>query len=347
MFNLKKSVIFIVSFTFFCLYSHALPGITNYLPDYSGDYVYYKDATFDKDVYIGILYYNESTYAIRYYSDSRDITLYLSTDTTKDTLEFTGETITGSSSNDDVDTINYLHNIMYDFYNVRKTAVIENTQNQKLSCALKDFGGQVTITFNANIPVFNIDSITSPDGKELFKVQTSGLLTSNADDSFLSYKGIEGLPKDKKRDFKKKKAQPLNAVFEGQSVTLDDKWQSSMENLWFLGDYALLTLNKVQVPPEYKENTALFKALLIRKLSQSTTQSYALWPRMEINDSEQSTYIKNIFYQPLSQNVTRDFKILTYLKDGSFAYFTLTVFDDVYLNNKKYFNAIIQSYTAQ
>ena len=52
----------------------------------------------------------------------------------------------------------------------------------------------------------------------------------------------------------------------------------------------------------------------------------------------------NVFYQPESENVTRDFKIITQNKDGTISLLTLTIFDSVYQKNRSYFTKIIESY---
>jgi len=38
------------------------------LPDASGEYVYYRDSSFNRESYIGFLYYDDSTYEARYYA---------------------------------------------------------------------------------------------------------------------------------------------------------------------------------------------------------------------------------------------------------------------------------------
>ena len=46
----------------------AMPVFESYLPDTSGEYVYYQDRTFDRESYIGIIYYDDDTFGIRYYA---------------------------------------------------------------------------------------------------------------------------------------------------------------------------------------------------------------------------------------------------------------------------------------
>ena len=60
----------------------SLPATEDWLPDTSGEYVYYSDKSFKDKSIIGFLYYNDETYAARYYSPStlskqeKDITVY-------------------------------------------------------------------------------------------------------------------------------------------------------------------------------------------------------------------------------------------------------------------------------
>ncbi len=119
-----------------------------------------------------------------------------------------------------------------------------------------------------------------------------------------------------------------------------------MENLWLLGDYALLTLNTVPKQDSYVGKETLFRDTLIRKLSQSTSGSYVLCQHKAQTISKNVVKLTNVFYQPETGDVTRDFKILTKKSDGSYAYLTLTVFDSVYQKNKKYFDGILSSYSV-
>lgn len=83
-------------------------------------------------------------------------------------------------------------------------------------------------------------------------METAGHLVSSTDESFSVFKGIEGLPKDKKRIFKKTKSQETKAEFGGQKIILDTMWKQSMENLWLLEDFAILSMTTMSVPEEQK-----------------------------------------------------------------------------------------------
>ena len=64
---MKKSFLSILfAFTFFSVF--AVPGVKQFIPDASGEYVYYKDSTFKRESYIGILVYDDANYKIRYFA---------------------------------------------------------------------------------------------------------------------------------------------------------------------------------------------------------------------------------------------------------------------------------------
>ena len=55
----------------------------------------------------------------------------------------------------------------------------------------------------------------------------------------------------------------------------------------------------------------------------------------------------NTFLQSDSNDLTRDFKIITKKQDGNFALVTFTVFDGVYQKNHAYFDSILKSYKVE
>ena len=348
-------------------FAYSLPGVTSPAADTSGEYVFYSDKSFSNESYVGFLYYDEGTYAIRYYSPAsansknprleKDICVYITLNPQNEKIEFTGEKIVGASTLEDADIVNYLHDLFYEFAERRQkiTLDFENTKKVTVNQDFAQFGGNVIFLMNPYIPIFNLESIKSATGKELFKIQTSGRLSSSDDPSFLGFKGLTDLPQDKERKFKgDKKAKALTASFQSklsgaekdflvtQEVTLDKRWQKSMDNLWLLDDFALLSFNIITKPDSLSEEE--FMNYMSRRLVQSTKQSYAVWQKMKFSHDEASIKSENIFYQPQSKNVTKDIKILTKVSPQVYAYLTLTIFDSVYESNKKYFDSIISSY---
>ena len=63
---MKKTVLSIFAVLSMAVMSlFAVPGFESYLPDASGQYVYYRDYSFTRESYIGILTYDEATYQVR------------------------------------------------------------------------------------------------------------------------------------------------------------------------------------------------------------------------------------------------------------------------------------------
>ena len=336
----------------------AVPGVEQYIPDFSGEYVYYKDNTFKNESIVGFVYYDEATYAVRYYSPAvaatkmpaKDITIYFSVNPDKAVLELTGETVIGASDEaEDIDIVNYLHDLFYEFSARRRKVSLAGGGKLDDTQDFAQFGGSVKLSFDARVPIFNLAAITAADGSSLFQLETVGLLHDSVDTSFADFKGVHGLPADKKRTFtKSRSAKAATLAFDGQQLAADTMWTQNMENLWLLGDSALITMNVVAVPESFSAAPDLFRDLLVRKFSQGTTGSYALWQYSQVKEEKNgSVSITNVFYQPDNGDVTRDFKVLTNLGDGRYAYFTLTVFDSIYQKNKSYFNKILKSYRAQ
>jgi len=347
--NLLKKLLTILSLALICtIYTFALPGVTQQIADTSGEYVFYKDSSFNRTSYIGIIYYNDSTYAFRYYAPAsskeslleKDITIYFSVDPSKETLLLTGENIRGAGAQDS-DIINYLHDLFYEFTARRQNVEFGKNTIVTTNTDFAQFGGNVTIVYNKRIPIFSIESIKAKDGKEIFSLQTSGQLFSSADTSFTTFKGVKGLPKDKVRSFKKdSKAKAQKATCDDMSVTVDSSWQKAMDNMWLLGDSAVLTI--ASIPAAAGIDADAYREFVIRKSCQGSDGSFSLWHYQNVKTSGNTTSIESVYHRPAEASVTRTFKVLKCRKDGSYACLTLSVYDSIYQKNKAYFDKIVQ-----
>lgn len=179
----------------------AFPGIQSLFPTASGQYVYYRDYTFPEETYIGFLQYDEGTYAIRYYTPVATngtlpiIEMYLTLDTSVDYVEITGEKINSPITQNDTEVMNYLHDMLYEFAARRKKINDADffetvTTNENFM----QFGGDVTITWDFYIPIFNLHSIIDENGDILLEAVTTGKLQNNNDQSFISFRGFENIP---------------------------------------------------------------------------------------------------------------------------------------------------------
>ena len=347
--------LFCTILTILCVSSiFALPGISSVIEDTSGEYVYYLDTSMDTPSLVGFIYYNPQTYAARFYNEAneKDISIYITINPESSTLEFTGEKIIGAKVLEDANIVNYLHDMFYEFTSRRKKIEGFSKSSYVSEENFPQFYGNVRIKFNQCIPLFNLESIQSVDGNILFSLFTMGQLVSSDDQSFAQFKGVNGLtdekkikalPKDAKRKFKLKKAKSSSEyTYNSQKVTLDSGWAQSLDNLFFLGNAALITLTDSTFPQDISFDTQ--KVFLERKFSQSTNLSYALYNYRRFECTENTINLTNIYFQPETKNVTRDIKVLKRISDTTWAMFNLTVFDSVYQKHKKYFDSIVDSY---
>lgn len=335
----------------------ALPGFTPYIPDVSGDYVYYEDKTFSRTSYIGFLYYNDSTYAVRYYAPedtdkklpSRAIEILFSLDPAADHIELTGERIVGSMTPDNTELINYIHDIFYELNSRRsKTGDVLPSVENKDTCVPEDFpqfGGKVTMCYDYLVPLFNLKKIISDDGSELLQIVTTGALSSSDDASFTAFSGIPEKYFDRNHVFVNdgKASKKVFTTPDGQIIVLDSQWTQPMDNLWLLGDTAIVS---AAVIPRFNSTGGNADGIVLRKMLQSTKDSYISWRDISIDSGRKSCVINCIFFQPDSGTITRTFRILTDREDGGYYFFTLSVFNNIYQTNHSYFDNIIGGYAA-
>lgn len=337
----------------------ALPGVNQYIKDTSGEYVYYCDSSFKRKSFVGFLYYDEGTYAVRYYSPAfsdngnllpaKNIELLISMDPTKDYVLLTGERILTSISQEDTDIVNYMHDLIYELTSRRqKAGLIQKEISIEQNYA--QFGGITTISFDPLIPLFNIKSIAQSDGTIVFQPISAGMLVSSEDKSFSNFTGFPSDLSDKAHSTSfSKHSKKIEYTYSTdsnieQSIKLDSQWKKSMDNLFLLGDSAILTMNIIAQPAD---TDSLFGEKLIRKITLGTQNAYPDWTKLTITKNDSAVSITNTYFQPTSGSITKDFKILTKIDDKNYALFTLTIFAGAYSKNIDYFTKIIKNYSVK
>lgn len=334
----------------------ALPGFTPHIPDRSGEYVFYRDYSFPRESYVGFLTYDDSTYAARYFAPrdpaknlvEENVLIYFTLDPNSDYINMTGERIGNAITQEQTDIVNYLHDLVYEFNarRIRADNVNPATANifgkkyldsgLSVSQDYAQFGGKVHIIFDYLVPLFNIKKIISNDNTVILEAVTIGTLQSSNDTTFTSFAGIPDSTKSaastKKSWTPDKSAKKNKATINTQQVSLDSSWTNSMENLWLLGDEALLSMSTANATPE--------------QLLRMTIQN-ANWKNVAVSKSGKSYTLSSTYYQPTSGNIMKGFRIITEMSDGTCAIFMLTIFNNTYEANKKYFDEIVKSYKAK
>lgn len=358
---MKKTFLLFITFSI-CSVLSALPGVTQKIPDSSGQFVYYRDSSFERESYFGAVYFDDNTYGVRYFAPAKtdiapllpkkDIYILFTMDSSKNYVELTGERIMSAVSPEDTDIINYLHDMIYELSSRRqKAGDVESTVS--IEQIYEQFGGNVKINFDPLVPIFNIKTIQSIDGKPLLALTTAGQLLDSNDDSFTAFEGMPLKTSDTSHKFiQNKKAKKQEISYSKthsltQRITVDSQWSAKAENLYTLGSNAILALDIIELETgAYEENNSFIEGLY-RKITLGNGEIYPYSELLKIKTKGSSTTFENLFFNDISKTFTRDFKVLTRLEENRLAVMTLTVFQGAYKDNSKYFDKIIKSYSVK
>lgn len=343
--------------------SFALPGFKSFIPDNAGEYVYYRDYSFSRESYIGIVCYDNTSYQIRYFApknrnDSEKIVAALFTvDPAKNHFEMTGENIIEAdyTSTEDIDIVNYLHDILYEFSSRRErlgelTPAYEGYKNYvsieengvSISSDFPQFGGDVNIIYDVMIPFFNLKRIEDNKGKVIFDCVEIGLISSTEDTLFDSFVPVPDSGNVKVNSLKVRKTPDKTAKLANQTITLDESWKQSMENMWTQSDDAIVTLAKINAaaPKDDYVNYSLIRMLLESKDGYhiNLNKSDVVFGGNQIRIYSDS-YIMN------SGKVYYGIKYLTLNNSKTYDYISFATTKANYLMKRSYYDKIMKSYS--
>lgn len=359
---MKKFLSFVL-FNLCIFYCFAIPGTESFIPDTSGEYVYYKDNTFGRETYIGILFYSDSEYQIRYFAPEdkneflpeKEIAILVSVDPKESFWNMTGENIISTILPNDEDTtlVNYLHDILYDFSSRRNKAGKITSHNYEIYQEYAQFGGNVKITYDAKVPIFNIKTITDPKGRKVLECVTFGRLKSSDDKTFDNFKGIPKVASKTSVQKTLNESSNIKAEYKGQSVILDNNWKKSIENVWTLGDDSLISFIDL---PKFSEDNNFNELFILRNLLQSSESNLIDYSTADIiidTTKHQIKVYSNIYDD--SGKAIKNVKLITkkqpekgFISEvaSEYFYFSISTYSDVYSTNPVYFDVIVKSYKA-
>lgn len=332
----------------------SIPAVVPSIPDFSGQFVFYKDSSFERESYIGVVYYDENTYGFRYYAPAvtakknpkpeKNIHILFTIDSKKENLELTGERILSTVMPEDTDLINYIHDFFYEMTKRRQNAGELSSQKAEYQ-NYEQFGGNVTIHFDPLIPIFNLEKIVSADKKAILQIVTVGQLVSSEDKSFEKFIGFNKKIIDKKRRFKKdKNARPVEVSYKENvnsielKARLDSSWNSAAENIYTLNNVAIFTVNQISVLSENQIPIMKCRLLIGNELV------YPNWQNQKIEQKSAGTLVTQISYHAAPNSYSYTFKFIREIDSKTIGLHTLTVFADAYESNKKYFDEIVASF---
>lgn len=334
----------------------ALPGFTSFVPDTAGEYVYYRDYSFTRESYIGLLAYDETNYQIRYYAPAdrataqaeKALAILFSVNPEADHMDMTGEMImteVDPNSEDDVDILNYMHDIIYEFSSRRIKADSVQAEPVSLTQDYEQFGGKVSICFDSLIPLFNIKSIKGTDGSVLLSCITIGRIISGEDTSFEDFHGLlEAKPYHAPTKKKIKGKSKKFSTQDGQTITLDSNWESAADNMWMFGEEAFLTIASV---PTYFEDKNVNDIFVLRRITESTGGSYTDFESLEltVDNKKHLTKVVARSSQPDTGRIVYVIKELTTNPAKEInSYLSLAAFEDSYLEKSSYFTKLLKSF---
>lgn len=355
-FTLKKIFLSILLIFTICVSVFSLPGYKENLPTESGEYVFYRDFTFAQETYLGFLYYDEGTIGVRYFSKGKsDIQILFSLDTSKDFVELTGERIISQITPEDVEIVNYIHDMIYEFSTRRKKIqsefdLLKNNSSSvtKQIVSTQDFqqfGGQVQLVFDGTIPVFNLESISDFSGKMLLQAVTMGTLVDSADTSFEFFAGFENLPQEKEEVKKKKLSKKEKKALDAKIQKYNSLWkiEDSMPGEFkTLGDYALFwefPLDIVRDTSTNEDSKQVFD-YFARNNRLSSSGTYVYLPKSSVNlsknvDGKSVQISKMMVYNPEGKKYSVNYKFLIE-ENGAFKMVNFSVYEAWLVENKDY-----------
>lgn len=341
---MKRKFFLILTFFALSFAVHALPGFTPYIQELPGQYVYYEDKTFARKSYFGILQFDEKSFAARYYApaDERDkkpetdVEIYFTIDPKADHMELTGEKIMSGFTSEEAELVNYLHDMIYELSSrrIKAGSLSENKLSVQNNEYFGQFGGYVTVIYDAIVPLFNVREVFLEEGSPEFFLVTAGQITGASDKSFEKFKGFpeketgvfHSMPKLKKVSGK------IFSTEDGMEVILDSAWEKAMDNVFMLGDAAFASVGKIPYAPV---------DFLQRQLMLSTGDSYLDWTKTEVKKSDGKIFISGQYFKPGSKNLSCNYKSAK-KQDNSYDFFTLTVYKTSYEKNPRYFQKILK-----
>lgn len=365
-FILKKTFVSLFVIFVITLSAFSLPGFEENLPTESGEYVYYRDFTFAKETYIGFLYYSEDSIGVRCFSDGNfDVTILFSLDKSKDYIELTGERIVTQVTQNEVEVVNYIHDMIYELASRRKKVQNEflALNEQKTSITKQfvvdqdfvQFGGQVQLVFDGSLPVFNLESITDIySAKVLLKAVTMGTLSDSADTSFEKFAGFEFTPLVKEVVKNKKLSRKEQKLFEETKQVYDSSWQkvdSMPGEFKTLGDVALYWEFPLEIVRDTSKNESSKQVFdyFSRNNRLSANGTYVYLPESSVTEKKTETgkqiqVSKMMVYNPEGKKYSVNYKILVE-NNGFYRMIHFTAYESWLMGNQNqyYVDYIINS----
>lgn len=368
-----KTIIAAIAALFAAAELFALPGVQCPVPDTSGEYVYYRDNSFNRESYIGFLYYDDSTYEARYYAPAtetlaaKNIDMLFTVDPDKDRLELTGERFVAPPQQDDIEIVNYIHDLLYELSGRRGKLLEEplvDYENNKapfmqagvfVSDNFDAFGGPVKMLYDEVVPIFNLKKIVDYSGRDVFVVATVGQLENSKDKSFAEFvPPIQNASKRAPKEVKSERKETMTFRVEIgkksallQTFVADKNWILGGQSVWMFGDIAIASLQSLALPEGSAAGQPQTAARLLRLFATSKNYAYNDWSSLDVHVGGGKIKISSRTYNPKTRKFITDIKTLRAAASNLYGCFSLAVYTDDYQANRGYFDKMAKSYSCK
>ncbi len=351
----------------------ALPGAQADIPDASGEYVYYRDYSFNRESYIGFLFYDEQTYEARWFAPAtenlaeKNIDILFSVEQKNGRLDLTGERFVAPPAQEDVEVVNYIHDLIYELSGRRaklQKSLLVDYEKNKLpfmqagiaeAASYEQFGGPVQMLYDAAVPIFNLKKIVDYTGRDVFVVVTIGKIESSKDKTFAEFvPPIKNAAKRESFQIKSAKKETLSSRVEigknsalVQSVQADKNWSLAGQNVWTLDDSAIVSMQTMGLPEGDALGQQKTAARFLRFFASSKNGVYCDWNALDIHAGGSTVKISARTYNPKTKKIITDIKTVRAAAPNLCGCLSLAVYTDDYQANRGYFDRIAKSYLCK
>lgn len=359
---MKKIVIFLFSLIL-TANLFAMPGFSSFIQDQAGEFVYYRDYTFERESYVGFLEYDSYTYQLRYYAPAsnnlpeKTIATLVTLDLVKNHIDFTGEKIIAADYNnpEDVDIINYLHDLIYEF-SKRRSQLFEvkpsmdgyvNFDTMKTNGLYQNdyyaqFGGDITIVYDCVIPFFNIKRIEDTKGKPIFECVELGQIKNSEETIFDNYKPLPPKIKIKQNSKKMKGVKPVEFSINNQQIIVDNTWEEKLDYMWVQGEDAILTLMTYNT--NNNNDSYYIQYFLIRSFLECKDNNFIDYTTCDVIFTDKGFKLYSETYAPNTKKVYYTVKFITLNKDMNYDYLSFAATRGAYQIKQSYYDKILKTY---
>ena len=362
---MKKLILSLLSSLIITAAALAMPGFSSYIPDQAGEFVYYRDYSFERESYIGILAYDSKSYQLRYYAPAgkqplKVIATLVTVDFVNNHFDLTGEKILIADYNnpEDIDIINYLHDLMYEFAS-RRINLFEVNPNSKgyvnfdtlktngiyESSEFAQFGGKVNILYDCMIPFFNIKRIEDEKGKAIFECVELGKIKSTEDNLFDE---VHVFPEKNKvkQNSKKVNAKPVEFAINGQRIMLDNTWQEKLDYMWVQNDDAIITMMTYTKDGSDKD-AYYYQYYLLRSFLQCKDNTFVDFTTSDASFTDKGFKLYSETHSPAIKKVYYTVKSITENKNEDYDYMSFAATRGAYQIKRAYYDSILKTYSNE